>query len=488
MHRVVFASGGNGLLPDDLRCWLCDQLTFFERRFDFVNTNSNGNAQLELIERKLYEVDPNTGAIVFGLGMLPRIRSLLTQLGHKVVCQGGTLRQLHAREYPNAAYTDFDGMLLEYTPFPDQVTCLSKILASDGGVISATTGYGKSTMMRMLCRLYAKAKIHIVTKAKTLALEIYQDLIQKFPDVGFIGNNKRSFGRITVVMADSIHHGQGDADIVLADEGHELAAPKYTGKLGTYTRARMFTFSASPKGRSDNRDVCLEAVFGPQIHTMSYQEAQALGRVVPITVEWLHVAEGPGVDHLQFPTAREEIGIWQNETRNRIIADRARKFGPDEQVMIMVKTIDHAVHLKSFLPDYTLAYAGNGMDPARLKRYVKRGLLRPDEPLMTSKRINQLRQDFADQKIKKVIANYVWSTGVNFRYLTGLIRADAAGSTIRDTQIPGRACRRVAGVKESAILVDCADEWCQRYYQKALNRRKNYEEKGWTQTWFNQEA
>jgi superfamily II DNA or RNA helicase len=341
-----------------------------------------------------------------------------------------------------------------------------------------------SVLVRMLCRLFHKSTIHIVTKSAVLADEIFKDVATVIPDVGFCGGGKKRIRRVTVFIADSLGHGMGEADLVLADEVHELMAPKYAGLLGMYRRARFFGFSATPTGRMDGRDAELEGIFGPVLYTLSYQEAQAMGRVVPITVEWLRVPTGPDVSGIRNPHVREKYGIWQNQVRNRILADRVAQFAPDEQVLIMVKTIEHAVHLRQLLPDFTLCYAANGMEDDRMRRLIADGMLPEDEPKMTPGRIVQLRKDFADNKLKKVIANMVWSTGVNFRHLAVLARADAMGSEIRDGQIPGRVCRRIEGVKESALLIDMHDDWSPGYFRKAQLRKSNYRKRGWLQTFW----
>lgn len=483
LGRTVYATGpGRAGLHPGARAWLADALTYFEKKFDYTT----GEGGIELIERHLYTVHPQTGEVVFPLGLRPRVAAGLRRAGFVVTGTGGTLAAAPPPGRPDAWGLDWDGLFNEFEVYPDQADCLAKIIAADGGVVSAMTGWGKSMLIRMICRLFHKARIHVTTKAATLMDEIYTDLVGVVPGVARVGGRAgrtRRPARVTVFTADSLHHGGGDCDLLLADEVHELCAPKYTQKLGMYTAARMFAFSASPTGRMDGRDVVGEAIFGPILHTMDYQAAQAAGRVVPITVEWLRVDRGPDLTGVGNPTERDRFGIWQNAHRNAVIAARAAAFPPDQQTLIMVKTIDHAVRLKALLPDYTLAYAANGMDDRRLAAYIREGLLPADEPAMTTDRLNDLRRRFAANDLRKVIANYVWSTGVNFRYLSALIRADAAGSEIRDTQIPGRACRRVAGVKESAVLVDCFDAWDPRYEEKARGRRRNYEKKGWVQVW-----
>ncbi len=453
-----------------------DLLTYFEKTYD-ITAAAGGHSGFSLVSRKLYATDTRTGLLYFPLGLRPRVAQALTAAGHRVSYVGGTLLEID----PKAHTADWDGLLADFQLYPGQGTCLTRIASSDGGIISATTGFGKSVIMRMLCRLYCRAKIHVVTKSQTLAHEIFNDLSPIIPNLGFVGGGKRRFSRVTVIMADSLHHGMGDADILFADECHQLAAPKYAEKLGMYSRTRMFGMSATPTGRADNRDLVAEALFGPILYTISYQDAQAQGRVVPITVEWLRMKSGPALGGIKMPVYREKIGVWQNEDRNAAIAARVRQFGPDEQVLIMVKTIEHAVRLKNLLPEFSLAYAKDGMDEARISDYVKQGLLPADEPVMTGDRVGQLRTAFAAGTLKKVIANSVWSTGVNFRTLAVLVRADAAASEILDGQIPGRVCRRVPGVKEAAIMIDCWDEWDASLLGRSRKRKANYAKRGWVQ-------
>lgn len=478
--RTLSASGpDNGPLPPEAVAYLTEALSYLEKKFD-PTAAAYGGSQVTYTRREQFTKHPHReGVLTFPLGLRRKVTAGLRAAGLTVRYAGRPLRE----ENPKAFEPDWDGLAADFQVYPDQAECLSRMLACDGGVVSAATGVGKSVLLRMVSRLLGRAKIHVVTRMTTLADEIHSDLCAVIPRVGFVGGGKRRFERVTVFVADSLHHGMGDADVVLADEVHELASPKYAAKLGMYDRAVCFGFSATPKGRADGRDPEVEALFGPEIFTVSYQEAEAMGRVVPITVEWLRVPPGPDVAGVDRMDLREKLGVWCNDARNDAIAARVREFGPDEQVLVMVKTIEHAVQLKSRLPEFTLAYAANGMDERRLGRYQAAGLLPEDEVGLDRRRVHELRRAFAAGTLKKVIANYVWSTGVNFRNLAVLVRADAAGSTIRDGQIPGRVCRRIPGVKESALLIDCWDDWTGPLYGKALSRRRNYQGKGWAQTW-----
>ena len=113
-------------------------------------------------------------------------------------------------------------------------------------------------------------------------------------------------------------------------------------------------------------------------------------------------------------------------------------------------------------------------------RYIEAGLLPDDEPAMTIQRRIDLTKAFERGELKKVIVTTVWNAGVDFRHLSILIRGDAGGSAINDTQIPGRTSRVLEGKKVS-VIHDYLDQFDRGFHQIAMSRRRNYEKHGWKQ-------
>jgi superfamily II DNA or RNA helicase len=216
---------------------------------------------------------------------------------------------------------------------------------------------------------------------------------------------------------------------------------------------------------------------------ITYQEAVEHGCVVPIAVHWRNVlSKANPVAGLKTIAAKNRQGIWRHAYRNRLIAEDARQFPPDEQVLIAVDTIEHAVHLKRLLPEFTLCYSENGLSEWDKQNYVLQGFLRDDEPTMTRKRRYELKRRFEAGTLKKVIANSVWKRGVDFRQLAVLIRADAGSSAIAGTQIPGRTSRICAVTnKSSSVVIDYRDQFDDGFARKAKKREKTYARHGWQQ-------
>jgi superfamily II DNA or RNA helicase len=284
-------------------------------------------------------------------------------------------------------------------------------------------------------------------------------------------------------MDRSLHRADlSNCNIFIFDEVHHAAAPKTAEALSRVWEARRFGFSASPLGRSDLADLETEAMFGPVIHRSTYQDVQQTGAIVPIHVVRFSMAMARPVTASTTP-ALERRGIWRNEDRNGLIASavrwaQAHYGGDDLQILVSVKTVEHAVHLGRHLPDFALAYGD--MQPKKRERWEKAKLIRPGDHPITSADRERLRTDFKAGTLKRVIATGIWGTGVDFPTLQVLVRADAQASTIRNTQIPGRVTRALEDKsKEFGLVLDFDDRHNETLHRRAQKRFTAYRKKGW---------
>ena len=449
-------------------------------------TGSRDRVQLE--RRQLYRMEE--GRLATCSGYIPRITSLLSAAGH-------TVRYLDLsppRRRPTCYDADWANLYRYIKPHDPsnprrpghfrarQEECLESIAGSEGSITDAAPGFGKTFLFKALCMLYPTANIAIVVKPKDVAARIVRQLTEHFPSVGQVGGGKNHIGRITVYTAGSMHHCDGDVDFLFADETHQLMSPDHSQALGSaFRQTRNFAFTATPEGRLDGADAKMEMFFGPIGFRLSYPEAVELGLVVPIRVRWLPIQMNHNPANGLSAVPRMRMGIWRNDARNQAIAaDATSHYGGDEQVLMLCATVDHAIHLWQYLPDYELCYSN--MDPRKYERYRRLDMLPEGYTPMTPERRERLREGFETGAVKKVIATDVWSTGVDFEQLQALYRLDARGSEILDYQGPCRACRMYDG-KEFAEVIDCIDQFDKTLKRKSVGRRRNYDKRGWTQDW-----
>jgi superfamily II DNA or RNA helicase len=359
----------------------------------------------------------------------------------------------------------------------DQNKCLATIFAADMGVIDSPTAWGKTFLIEQLARAYPSSNIIVCTYRRDVVNSLFERLNGHVPpqELGRVGGGFNSPRRVTVSTIDSLQRCAVDkCRLFLYDEVHEAAAEERMRKIGGLRNCRMFGFSASPEGRSDGADLAIEAMFGPVIYVLPYQEAESKGRVATITV---HVYRVPGVPiSYDNDVAQFRYGVWRNQLRNQMVAHAASTHAMQEkQVLIMVDKVEHALHLKAnFLPQWPLVHGPVQAEQVRTFRSL--GLL-PQGPgwLCTSEHREQYRRRFERGTMKFAIATGVWSQGVDFRHLDVLVRADGRSAPISNTQIPGRLSRGQTG-----LLVDFDDGFDKRFKTRSNARLRHYRGKGWT--------
>lgn len=432
---------------------------------------------VEITPRRLYDRLP-TGELQTSLGMLPRLAQIAAGCGYSLTHQDLS----PAKPRPKAYVPDWERLDARFTVWRyRQRECVGTVAQALGGVINAIPAFGKTEMLCRLAVLFPTAKFAVVTSRRDVAQTIFRRLTRVIPQVGFVGDGKRKYGRVTVYVSKSLRHADPDVDFMFADEAHELCTDTDAEMiLRTFVYSRNFAFTATPYGRKDGTSIRLEYMFGPQIFYLSWQEGTANGLVVPVEVRWLNVQMdiNPAAGYSN-DTYVKKHGLWNNTIRNTIIASAALSHG-DEQVLILVDTIEHAVRLHQLLPGYSLCY-GNSED-ARFDEFVSEGTLPEGYKALKPADRERMRQEFEEGTLRHVIATDVWSTGVSFEQLTVLIRGAAGDSETADDQAPGRVVRtHEASGKAIGIVYDCWDYFDKRFAAKSAARFRRYKKKGWTQ-------
>lgn len=469
-------------LPEEVCNLLSSALTYVFRSYDRTyQAKRAGRNKFQTQYRKLYRYDGRE-RLVCGFGLTSKITSILQKAGHKVHHSYCHIRKTNTNRYE----LDFESVLDHFEFRPGQQDCLMAIASNECGQISAPPGFGKGSVIQMQCLMFPKATIDVAVPGIDLVKNMVSNLGEVLGIVGQVGAGKRNKERVTVYSADSLQHADGKSDILIADEGHQLAAPKYAPALAQYEDSRNYLFSATVNSRWDGADAELEGLFGPVIYKMTNQEAVQNKLIVPTRVEWLDVIMDHNPCQGLDGARKERAGIWQNAFRNQIIADKAMSYSPDTQVLILVWTLEHALMLRKLLSsEWILCHGSNSLALEEIEECRSMGYLDDSYERMTPKRREALRKGFASGKYKKGIATGnakgVWSTGVDFVNLEILLRGDATASAVLDTQLPGRVSRINKDGKTTGILIDMLDQFDTDYSRKATTRGKHYAANGWEQ-------
>jgi len=478
---IDLSPDGQSPLPEELHHLLLSHMKYDHvkllRGQDSYDPETGEHENVKITPTNLYRWDQH-GKLVTGYGYIPKVMRVLQAAGHSV----NYIDVSPARPRPDCYVPDWDNVHQHFEFRARQEECLQAINNAWGGVINATMGFGKTELFRALCHLYPLARIAIVVKPKDVAARIVRQLTQDFPGVGQVGGGQNYQGeRITVFTGGSTKHSDGDYDFLFCDEVHQLMSKKMSEDLGSaFRQTRNYGFTGTPEGRLDKAHAKLEMFFGPQIFYMPYPEAVELGLVVPINVRWIKMPFPTDPAAGKAGTPRDRWGIWRHDVRHAAFAaDIRENYNNNEQILMAVATVDHAIYLWRHLPDFTLCYSN--AEEKNFQRYKSTGMIPHSFEPMTQSRRDSLRNAFEQGTLRRVIATDIWSTGVDFRELQVLYRCDARESEILDSQWPGRVSR-LYDDKACGEVVDALDLWNKTYERKSRTRRRHYRAHGWSET------
>lgn len=437
-----------------------------------------------------YDTHPTTGQRLFFThrGFAKRIVDTLQRRGITVNVLDAKPSGLCAPDFSKVAGVKWRGRQSEIF-----VKILAELAKSMGGVLDCPTGWGKSFLLAQWCKVLPTAKIVIAEPSIDIANEVHSALSGHFK-TGIVGDGKRRVERVTVCVANSIKYCDKESNLVIFDECHVAPAPSHRENLMMFGRALFLGVTASPEGRADQGDAYLEALFGPVIDKVGYQEAVEGGNVVQLTVIQVPVRSGPNVQSYGRRDLKNRVGIWMNAQRNNAVkwaVEDAKSLHPgwQPQILIMVETALHAYALKKILPDFTVVTGE--VDDERASELAAAGVLETEvtgsEPgdvvykdLCTKKDRERYKAEFSAGTLRFAIATMVWSKGVNFLDLDVLIRADGTASDITSTQVPGRLSRLGSdGKKGGAYLYDFDDIFSPDLGRRSNGRFASYSRNGW---------
>ena len=460
-------------------------LTFLEKEFlygkDLYDANRNGRLPFE---ENLWEcfVDDHKGRIATSYGFSDRLTVLLKKAGY-------TVREKNLTPHKNPKVFEplwdhlFDsGVVLKER----QDEFLAKLVTYDNGRFDCPTGWGKSFLLRCICKLLPTARIAIVSKRLAILRDqIYPELRLNLPSVGLVCSGKRDRGkRVMCFSAGCLPHLVADDpyDIIVFDECHEAGSDYYATQMGLIPgQPRMYGLSATMDMRMDGKDMRVEGMFGPVRMKVHYQEAVAAGGVAPIEVRFRKVILDVDPCGDRIGTDKLRHGVWSNDYRNDLIVKDATSY-PADPVMVYVKTLEHALRLlirfqkKGVNPP--LIYSERELPPAFVNKLRGWNLPIDDLPEMTVDRRAMLTRQARDAEIPIFISTDVLGVGFSSKRLSVLVRGDAGGSRIADSQVPGRTSRTHED-KEFAIIHDYVDKFNRGMNMKSDGRKESYKALRW---------
>ena len=314
------------------------------------------------------------------------------------------------------------------------------LLKNRSGVIEAPTRYGKAICLANVCRAYPDRRTVIALPGQDLVRQLTRELKLWLPErrIKMIGGGTGTrvpSDDLTVCGSDSLHHCDlTGTDLLLGDEIHTIATDTRIPLFNAFTRARRIGFTATRKGRFDQRDLVPEGLFGPVLSEITYREAVAEGAICPIVVVAI-----PITFELFYctyrPLAMRRV-LWENPKVAAVTRQLCDEFiPPDWQTLLFIRNEASA--------DYFANALSNCRWPVAMAK------------LLTTMGRRNLTQEVKDSVHMRVLCSDIYGQGMTFSDLRVLVNLGGGGPYTQALQKPGRLAEiRPDLNKKYGVLVD----------------------------------
>lgn len=335
-----------------------------------------------------------------------------------------------------------------------------------GAVVDATMGYGKTYVIAALCRAYVgERRVVVSTKSAQVVRRLVQGLSEMLEEdgisVGVRQGSKFDDGDVVVCTSAVLDRfPPEEVGCLVYDEVHNAASPEQTKAISRFSGSVRFGLTGTPGKRIDGRHNMVEALFGEKCVSVSDADAEDLGRVVPLRVLAVEVDNGPIVSAFRprMSQVREErAAVVRNRHRNKKVAEAVAAAPDDWQVLVFVRTREHAeILVEGFLPPGTVLFHAS-LPPAEKRRILS---------------------GFEDGSIRRIVSTDAMGEGVDPSRLRVVVDANWTTTDAKVSQRAGR-CRRKAPGKTLGYVVNFLDSFDPTTRRRSNQRLLNYRKRGY---------
>ncbi|HSH00765.1 MAG TPA: DEAD/DEAH box helicase family protein [candidate division Zixibacteria bacterium] len=177
------------------------------------------------------------------------------------------------------------------------------------GVVRATTGAGKSTLIAEICRMRPDDRIVVTTPTQQLVWDLSAAIADRLGEsVGRFYGPTKLIRRVTVTCNASIAtlaRNIGAPDLLIADECHKTEAPVFLETLENWTPRKIVGVTATAYRSDDSQSLTL---FDELIFNLGPADAIRAGIVVPPVPVHPRADQGTEINEICVNMIREQVG------------------------------------------------------------------------------------------------------------------------------------------------------------------------------------
>jgi len=432
-----------GEIPLEVREHIESKVNFEVKNAHFMRQAMKARGQIWDGIKRLYRVKPFGGEAYIGhLDLVYRI--FKTYYEKRLVKVNMRIIDHRSKAVMETKMFELDKLNVPFDFHNYQGEAVDTLLRHRWGIAEIGTGGGKTAIAAECIRRIGGKTLFIIDN-KDLLLQTKKEYEEMLGfECGVVGMGEATWDKhVTLAtiqtLAKHLQKFQNQLstfNVVIYDETHIIAAKSFEN-LSKYlinTRYRL-GFSATAK-RDDGNDNIIFAHTGPVVYKKKALDLIKEGHLVkPRAIFYTYdTAKTMSADW----NSEYVEGIVNNEARNKLILDVARKYVAEgKKVMILCKLV---AHCKYFLEN---------------TKFCK-------SDLIYGKTDNDVRVDvmeaFRDGDLDILIGNIkIFNKGINIKNLDVLINAAGNAGDVVTIQTMGRILRKSPG-KEEAYYIDFMDE------------------------------
>lgn len=366
----------------------------------------------------------------------------------------------------------------EFKPREDQYDAVEKAIKSNRSIIVASTSYGKSLVIYLLCSYHLQYNRNTIIVVPTQALveQMQKDIISYgyTGDInGIYAQKKRINSSITVITFQTlakIPSILNNFDNLIIDECHRIKSKSLLKVIKTWNKRYMTGFTGTLKEKSHEWSLAKAYIGKPYVitNTMKLIENKIVANLTVNIIRLLYPKEiRQKYKNLYF---RDELDFYyENEKRNLEILKIACE--KNKTGMIAVKMINHCIYLHELMEKYY---------PDRVVYEIRGNFnYRNREEFNSLDELKPLIEK--EEKAILIVSLPVFSTGISLKNIYFGIMAASTKSYVTVIQTIGRGLR-VNEVKKDFMFIDILDDLREKTddetyaYSHYLDRLSYYEE------------
>lgn len=340
--------------------------------------------------------------------------------------------------------------------FAGQSKAVAAMFAQEQGLVIRPPGTGK-TEIATAFMAQSKTRCLVLVHTEDILDQWVRRVEKNIPElkgkVGVIRGKECKIGPITIATVQTLSRSYLDKGakwwaqwgVLIADEGHHVAAPTWEAVINACPAYFRFAFTASPT-RADGMHPSMRFIIGPIIHRQKFSSPVELN-VEPIRTEFRSMYRGP------FDWGPLLNKLVANDKRNAQIAEIAdREIRSGHSVLVLSRRIEHLERIAEAMEE-----------PVEILAAKK----------VSKKRRKEILAAFVSGELKCILATQLADEALDVQRLSRVLLTHPGKHEGRIIQQIGRAIR-MHPEKKDAVIYDFVD-WRVGVLRRQWNsRRRTY--------------